>query len=70
MITNEVMDNIFNNHGRKISQWNDDVLSPHLLQAGGRERFCCFPLFAHDQLITTSVTSHSNGSKLGLAWLI
>ena len=32
MITNEVMDNIFNNHGHRISQWNDDVLSPHLLQ--------------------------------------
>ena len=31
MITNEVMD-IFNNHGHRISQWNDDVLSPHLLQ--------------------------------------
>ena len=32
MITNEVMDNIFNNHGHRISQWNDDVLSLHLLQ--------------------------------------
>ena len=31
MITNEVMD-IFNNHGHRISQWNDNVLSPHLLQ--------------------------------------
>ena len=26
MITNKVMDNIFNNHGHRISQWNDDVL--------------------------------------------
>ena len=32
MITNEVMDNIFNNHSHRISQWNDDVLSPYLLQ--------------------------------------
>ena len=32
MITNEVMDNIFNNHGHRMSQWNDDVLSLHLLQ--------------------------------------
>ena len=32
MVRNEVMDNIFNNHGHRISQWNDDVLSPHLLQ--------------------------------------
>ena len=32
MITNKVMDNIFNNHGHRISQWNDDVLSHHLLQ--------------------------------------
>ena len=32
MITNEVMDNIFNNHGHRISEWNDDVLNPHLLQ--------------------------------------
>jgi len=32
MITNEVMDNIFNNHGHRISQWNDDVFNPHLLQ--------------------------------------
>ena len=31
MITNEVMD-IFKNHGHRISQWNDDVLSPHLSQ--------------------------------------
>ena len=36
-------------------------------RAGGRERLYCFPLFAHDQLIITSVTSHSNGSKLRLA---
>ena len=27
----EVMDNIFKNHGHRISQWNDDVLSRHLL---------------------------------------
>ena len=32
MITNEVMDNIFNNHGHRISQRNDDVLSLYLLQ--------------------------------------
>ena len=32
MIANEVMDNIFNNHSHRISQWNDDVLSSHLLQ--------------------------------------
>ena len=32
MITNEVMDNIFNNHDHRISEWNDDVLNPHLLQ--------------------------------------
>ena len=37
---------------------------------GGRERLYCFPLFAHGQLITTSVTSHSNRSKLSLAWLV
>ena len=35
MITSEVMDNIFNNHGHRISQWNDVVLSPHLLQEYG-----------------------------------
>ena len=38
--------------------------------SGGRERLYCFALLAHDQLITTSVTSHSNGSKLRLAWLV
>ena len=32
MITNEVMDNIFNNHSHRISQWNHDILSPPLLQ--------------------------------------
>ena len=32
MITNEVMDNIFNNHSHGISQWNRDVLSSLLLQ--------------------------------------
>ena len=32
MITKEVMDNIFNNHSRRISQWNSDVLSSPLLQ--------------------------------------
>ena len=37
---------------------------------GGRERLYCFPIFAHHRLITTSVTSHSNGSKLRLAWLV
>nr|XP_058949612.1 uncharacterized protein LOC131777344 [Pocillopora verrucosa] len=26
------MDNIFNNHSHRISQWNDDILNPHLLQ--------------------------------------
>ena len=41
-----------------------------LLSPGGRERLYCFPLFAHDRLITTSVTSHSNEAKLGLAWLV
>ena len=28
----EVMDNIFKNHGHSISEWNDDVLSRHVLQ--------------------------------------
>ena len=42
----------------------------HYMQTGGRERLYCFPLFAHGQLITTSVTSHSNRSKLSLAWLV
>ena len=32
MITNEVMDNIFNNHSHRISQWNGDILNPYLLQ--------------------------------------
>ena len=32
MITNEVVDNIFNNHSHRISQWNRDVLSSPLLQ--------------------------------------
>ena len=32
MITHEVMDNIFNNHSHRISQWNDDILIPYLLQ--------------------------------------
>ena len=32
MITNEVMDNIFNNHSHGISQSNRDVLSSLLLQ--------------------------------------
>ena len=32
MITNEVMDNIFDNHSHRISQWNDDILNPYLLQ--------------------------------------
>ena len=32
MITNEVMDNTFGNHGHRISQWNDDALNPHFLQ--------------------------------------
>ena len=32
MITNEVMDSIFNNHSHRISQWNDDILKPYLLQ--------------------------------------
>ena len=41
-----------------------------LFESGGRERLYCFPLFAHGQLITTSVTSHSNRSKLSLAWLV
>ena len=42
----------------------------YMLIPGGRERLYCFPLFAHGQLITTSVTSHSNRSKLSLAWLV
>ena len=41
-----------------------------MIDTGGRERLYCFPLFAHGQLITTSVTSHSNRSKLSLAWLV
>ena len=32
MTTNDVIDNIFNNHCHRISQWNDDVLNTHLLQ--------------------------------------
>ena len=28
----EVMDNIFDNHSHRISQWNDDILNPYLLQ--------------------------------------
>ena len=28
----EVMDNIFNNRVHRVSQWNDDVLNPNLLQ--------------------------------------
>ena len=32
MITNEVIDNIFNNHSHRISEWNDDILNPQLLQ--------------------------------------
>ena len=50
-----------NSLGEKI--W----LKPH---PGGRERLYCFPLFAHGQLITTSVTSHSNRLKLSLPWLV
>ena len=29
MITNEVMDNIFNNHNHRISRWNRDFLALH-----------------------------------------
>ena len=32
MITNEVMNNIFDTHSHRISQWNHDILSPPLLQ--------------------------------------
>ena len=32
MITNKVMDNNFNNHSHRISQWNRDVLSSPLLK--------------------------------------
>lgn len=32
MITNTVMDYVFNVHGHKISQWNPDILSPENLQ--------------------------------------
>lgn len=32
MITNEVMDNIFNNHNHRISRWSRDVLSSPLLR--------------------------------------
>ena len=32
MITNEVMDNIFDTHSHRISQWNHDILSLPLLQ--------------------------------------
>ena len=28
----EVMNNIFDNHSHRISQWNDDILNPYLLQ--------------------------------------
>ena len=58
-----------------ILVYNDEVsvsvsVSVYLFCPGGRERLYCFPLFAHGQLITTSVTSHSNRSKLSLAWLV
>ena len=54
-----------------IGEWqsSEESESP-VLYSGGRERLYCFPLFAHGQLITTSVTSHSNRSKLSLAWLV
>ena len=32
IITNEVMDNIFNNRAQRVSQWDEDVLNPNLLQ--------------------------------------
>ena len=38
-----------------------------LLPPGERERLYCFPLVAHNRVITTSVTSHSNESKLRLS---
>ena len=52
------------------SREGSEKVKCYQLAPGGRERLYCFPLFAHDQLITTSVTSHSNGSKLRLAWLV
>ena len=42
-----------------LIKWNFRRVEPR-----GRERLYCFPLFAHDRL-----TSHSNESKLCLAWL-
>ena len=48
----------------------ENLLGENSIRTGGRERLYCFPLFAHGQLITTSVTSHSNRSKLSLAWLV
>ena len=54
----------------KVNLWRSTSNVIKWFNAGGRERLYCFPLFAHGQLITTSVTSHSNRSKLSLAWLV
>ena len=32
MISNTVMDIIFDNHGHRLSQWNPDILNPQMLQ--------------------------------------
>ena len=32
MITNCVIDHLYNNHGRRITQWNRQILNPPLLQ--------------------------------------
>ena len=50
MITNEIVNNIFNNHSHRISQWNHDILSPPLLHEyadaihakGAPLENCCF----------------------------
>lgn len=32
MVTNQVLDFIYNTHGRKILQWNNDLLNPRSLE--------------------------------------
>ena len=53
-----------------ISHVPSEIYNSFYLRPGGRERLYCFPLFGHDRLMTTSVTSHSNESKLSFAWLV
>ena len=49
---------------------DDTTFSSRSVVPGGRECLYCFPLFPHDQLITTSVTSHSNEPKLHLEAIV